>query len=175
MAGYSFVTRWEIKAPLEAVWDAIFHSEQWPVWWRGVERVERIRPATAPHEVGSVRRFTWKSFLPYRLMFDMAVTQVEPLKRIESAATGELEGTGVWTFACDGPRVLVRYDWNVRTTKPWMNALAPLARPLFRWNHNVVMRWGGEGLAGYVLPRNAPRTSRPASRPHSSPGRYPGR
>jgi hypothetical protein len=28
-----------------------------------------------------------------------------------------------------------------------MNLLAPLARPLFEHNHNVVMRWGGEGLA----------------------------
>ncbi|MCA1656715.1 MAG: polyketide cyclase, partial [Actinobacteria bacterium] len=25
--------------------------------------------------------------------------------------------------------------------------LAPLARPVFRWNHDVVMRQGGEGLA----------------------------
>jgi hypothetical protein len=28
-----------------------------------------------------------------------------------------------------------------------MNLLAPIARPLFKWNHDVVMHWGGEGLA----------------------------
>jgi hypothetical protein len=28
-----------------------------------------------------------------------------------------------------------------------MNYLSPIARPIFSWNHNVVMRWGGEGLA----------------------------
>jgi hypothetical protein len=28
-----------------------------------------------------------------------------------------------------------------------MNLLAPLARPVFAWNHDVVMRWGAEGLA----------------------------
>lgn len=28
-----------------------------------------------------------------------------------------------------------------------MNLLAPVARPLFAWNHDVVMTWGGEGLA----------------------------
>jgi len=27
-----------------------------------------------------------------------------------------------------------------------MNFLAPIARPLFEWNHNVVMNWGAEGL-----------------------------
>ena len=39
------------------------------------------------------------------------------------------------------------YEWNVSTGKPWMKAMAPLARPLFAWNHDRVMRWGGEGLA----------------------------
>jgi hypothetical protein len=28
-----------------------------------------------------------------------------------------------------------------------MNFLAPIARPVFRWNHNVVMHQGGQGLA----------------------------
>ena len=38
------------------------------------------------------------------------------------------------------------YEWNVRTARPWMNRLAPVARPLFAWNHDVVMRQGAEGL-----------------------------
>jgi hypothetical protein len=28
-----------------------------------------------------------------------------------------------------------------------MNLLAPIARPVFGWNHDYVMRNGGEGLA----------------------------
>jgi hypothetical protein len=31
-----------------------------------------------------------------------------------------------------------------------MNLLAPVARPVFRWNHNVVMHQGGEGLAALL-------------------------
>ena len=42
------------------------------------------------------------------------------------------------------------FEWNVATTKRWMNELAPLARPLFERNNDVVMRWGGEGLAGHL-------------------------
>jgi hypothetical protein len=42
---------------------------------------------------------------------------------------------------------VVRYHWSVKTAKAWMNLLAPIARPLFEWNHDVLMRWGGEGLA----------------------------
>jgi hypothetical protein len=31
-----------------------------------------------------------------------------------------------------------------------MNLLAPAAKPIFQYNHNVVMRWGGEGLARHL-------------------------
>jgi hypothetical protein len=41
----------------------------------------------------------------------------------------------------------VVYEWNVATTRPWMNVLAPITRPVFAWNHDWVMRNGGEGLA----------------------------
>ena len=30
MADYAFLTEWRIEAPLEAVWEAIYHSEGWP-------------------------------------------------------------------------------------------------------------------------------------------------
>jgi hypothetical protein len=41
----------------------------------------------------------------------------------------------------------VLYEWNVRTTKAWMNLMAPLLRSVFEWNHDWVMRRGGEGIA----------------------------
>jgi hypothetical protein len=41
----------------------------------------------------------------------------------------------------------VTYDWRVRTTKSWMNAVAPFGRRLFAWNHHAVMKQGGVGLA----------------------------
>ncbi len=61
-------------------------------------------------------------------------------------ASGELEGVGTWRLY-KGDGVAVVYDWRVRTTKPWMNVFGPLARPAFSWNHDVVMRQGGRGLA----------------------------
>lgn len=146
-AEYSFVTHWRLRAPVDEVWDAISHSERWPSWWRGLERVEELKPAVEASGVGSLRRYTWKSRLPYRLTFDLRVTRVEPLVLMESEAHGELEGRGLWRFSREGGVTVARYDWNVRTRIGWMNGLAPVAKPLFRWNHNVVMRWGGEGLA----------------------------
>jgi len=54
---------------------------------------------------------------------------------------------GRWQFTNDGEITTIRYDWKVETTKSWMNLIGPVAKPFFSWNHNVVMGWGGEGLA----------------------------
>ena len=146
MADYSFVTLWRFRSPLEPVWDTLYRPEEWPAWWRGVERVERVEPGD-DQGIGTLRRYTWRSRLPYRLAFHMRLTRVEPLSLIEGEAFGELNGTGRWRLTHAAGVTDVRYDWDVRTTRPWMNLLAPVARPLFRWNHDVVMGWGADGLA----------------------------
>jgi hypothetical protein len=63
---------------------------------------------------------------------------VEEVRRphlIVARAEGELAGTGTFRH------------WQVVTTRRWMNAIAPLARPVFAWNHHAVMNQGGVGLA----------------------------
>lgn len=148
MATYNFVTVWRFESPLEPVWNLVYHSKDWPRWWRGVESVEELESGGgADDHVGSLYRYTWKSKLPYRLKFDMRLTRVEPMSVIEGEAVGELKGRGRWQLSDAGGVTTVRYDWNVETTRRWMNLVAPLARPLFKWNHNVVMGWGAEGLS----------------------------
>ena len=88
----------------------------------------------------------FRSFLPYDLVFDMRVTRVEQPSALEGHATGELEGEGRWTFTETLGGTHVRYQWDVRTTRWWMNLLAPIASPVFAWNHGIVMRWGEAGL-----------------------------
>lgn len=146
MSDYEFVTTWTFDAPVERIWNEIKHSENWDQWWKGVLRVEELRKGDEDG-LGSIRRSTWKSALPYKLEFDSEIVRIEHLKLIEARAFGELDGVGLWQFFDEGSgKTRVQYDWRVRTTKPWMNLIAPLARPFFRWNHDVIMRWGEEGL-----------------------------
>jgi hypothetical protein len=60
---------------------------------------------------------------------------------------GELAGGGTWRLYEQDGTTAALYEWNVRTTRPWMNLLAPVARPVFAWNHNWVMARGGEGIS----------------------------
>jgi uncharacterized protein YndB with AHSA1/START domain len=164
MADYHFVSTWRIRAPVERVWDEIVHTERWPSWWKYVVGVDDLEPGAADG-VGRRQHLLFRTRLPYRIGFDVRVTGVQPPSRLESEATGELEGTGRWTLTPDDGGTLVRYDWDVRTTRWWMNLLAPVARPAFTWNHDELMREGGESLARRLgaeleLPGEAP--SRPA-------------
>ena len=111
--------------------------------------VEELRKGDASG-VGAIRRYTWASRLPYQLTFEMRSTIVDRPHRLEGEAIGELTGTGRWTLSEFGSGTQVRYDWEVATTRPWMNALAPLLAPAFRWNHGQVMAEGGRGLAAHL-------------------------
>jgi hypothetical protein len=144
MAQYSFLTTWILAAPRDAVWDAIYEIERWPEWWRGVEKVEKLESGDG-NGVGSLYRHEWRSVIPYPVRFETRITRIELPHLIEADAAG----TGRWRFF-GGRETAVTYEWNVRTTRPWMNLLAPVARPVFRWNHNVVMHQGGEGLAALL-------------------------
>ncbi len=143
---YNFVTIWTIEAPIQAVCEAICYSQGWPLWWSNVERVEEIAPGDS-QGIGSVRRYTWRGQLPYRLTFDIRVINFKPLAVIEGIASGDVEGQGRWSFTTEGTVTIVRYEWQVRTTRAWMNLLALFASPVIKWNHNAVMRQGGVALA----------------------------
>jgi uncharacterized protein YndB with AHSA1/START domain len=147
MAEYAFLTTWLLESPREPVWEALHDQASWPSWWRGVEEAEELSRPPDGEDVGTVARMVWKSLLPYRVEFEVTTTRVERPHLLEGHAVGELEGTGRWRLYEQGGVTAVLYEWNVSTTKPWMNLFAPLLRPAFEWNHDWVMARGGEGIA----------------------------
>jgi uncharacterized protein YndB with AHSA1/START domain len=142
---YEFLTTWCLDAPIDRVFDVLRDSRGYPRWWKGVTGVVALADGD-PDGVGEVNRFTWRSVLPYELSFETRVTRVERPHLLEGTATGELEGTGTWRLY-EGRGTAAVYEWRVRTTRAWMNVLGPVARPVFAWNHDVVMRQGADGLA----------------------------
>lgn len=149
MANYQFVTQWHLAAPIDTVWGAIQRSEDWPQWWPAVVSVEELTPGAADG-LGNVRRFVWKMPLSYTLAFETEVVCIQAPVLLEATAVGEVVGKGVWQLASTDQGTSITYTWSVRTTKPWMNSLAAIARPLLEWNHNAVMDQGGQGLAKHL-------------------------
>lgn len=149
MHTYNLVTIWHLPAPLPVVWQTLSRTWEWPEWWPYVERVEILDPGDC-QGLGARHRHHWKTCLPYRLCFELQVIRIEPLVRVDTRVTGDLLGIGRCRLRGRGNTVVVRYDWRVRTTRNWMNRLAPMARPIFLWNHQRVMAAGEEALKGLL-------------------------
>ena len=143
---YRFLTTWLLETSCAEAWDVLQDPLGWPDWWRGVVRARELDDGDSGR-IGSRYRVAWRSRVPYVLEFEFTVRGLRKGHWMEGDATGDLCGTGRWRLFEDGGVTAVVYDWDVASTKRWMNALGPLARPVFEYNHDAVMRWGGEGLA----------------------------
>ena len=148
-ADYHYISTWRLQAPIEQVWAAISQLEQLPAWYPAVQEVQTLTPGD-PDAVGSRVRYLIKGRLPMRLAFEATIARVDPPRELELQAEGDLAGTGRWELQQQGEVTTVRYRWDVQTTKPWMNLIAPIARPLFTWNSKGVMLQAGEGLARHL-------------------------
>lgn len=66
-----------------------------------------------------------------------------------TAGRTDREAEGDWPVDAHqrGWRHASPHYWDIRTTGRWTNVLAPVARPVFSWNHDELMREGGMSLA----------------------------
>lgn len=158
MATYAFLTTWTLNEPVDQVWAAIRDYQQWPEWWPAICEAKQIAPGDA-EGIGEIAAFDFRTRLPYRVRFLMTTTHVKPPHQLDGRAVGELEGEGRWRLHPSDGGTVVTYAWEVRTTRWWMNLLAPVARPLFAWNHDQVMKSGEAGLIRLLAGRGAVKTT----------------
>jgi uncharacterized protein YndB with AHSA1/START domain len=159
-ADYHYISTWQLQAPIERVWAAISQLEQLPAWYPAVQQVQTLT-AGDPDGVGTRVRYLLKGRLPMRLAFEATIARVDPPRELELQAEGDLAGRGRWELEQQGEVTTVRYLWDVQTTRPWMNLVAPVARPLFTWNSKGVMLQAGKAWPATCRSR----WSRPSSAP----------
>lgn len=152
---YRFLTEWRVAGTVGEVEDVLGDAGALPRWWPSVYlAVEEIDEGGADG-VGRAVAVHTKGWLPYTLRWTLRIT--EPLSDTGFAleATGDLEGTGRWTFTQDGPEVAITYDWRVSATKPLLRRMAWLLKPAFAANHRWAMRRGEESLSLELRRRRA--------------------
>lgn len=157
---FELVSDWRLDAPMEEVWQVLSDAERWPAWWPCVEAVEKLDPGEPTGE-HSVWRYTWKTMLPYKLQLELCVTRIEAPVLLEADVSGDVSGRGVCRLDRQDNRTIVRYEWNVRICRSWMRWFAPIARPLFLWNHRMVMKQGAVHLAAWLAQHGGKPTIEP--------------
>ncbi|MDP9936090.1 hypothetical protein J2T11_002449 [Paenarthrobacter nicotinovorans] len=143
---YEFVTVWRVAGTREEVVDVLGDAGTLKQWWPSVYlNVTRLTPG-GPDGVGASFDLHTKGWLPYTLRWRLTVTEPVTLDGFALTAVGDLNGTGRWTFATDGPETVITYDWRVSTAKPLLRRLSWLLKPAFSANHHWAMARGEESL-----------------------------
>ncbi len=132
-----------MDAPIRAVWPIIRDVSAYPRWWK--EFVE----ARKRNDVDGVGAVVWvhvKAALPYHMYFEVEAVREEPPRVAAVRVQGDLNGSMQWTLEADGQGTRLTFEETVATGKALLTLLAPLFKPLFAWNHTVMMRSGEQGL-----------------------------
>jgi hypothetical protein len=146
---YHFLTNWRFMAPLPKVWSVVLDIERYPGWWKNFRRVKITRGDGK--SVGSVIECEVRGSLPYRLRYALEVLEAEEYRHILLRSTGDLVGTGRWAFSKVEPGVSTAvYYWDIATTNPILNLVAPLAKSALARNHEQVMANGYAALRPHV-------------------------
>jgi hypothetical protein len=144
MPDFALNTVWNIPAPIETVWRCLLDTDNWITWWPYVAKVDKIA-------INNGRRYLWRTCLPYTLSLELHINTLETYQFIAAKVSGDLQGCGDCQFvAINNNCTKIEFHWYVTACKPWMNRLTWLARPVFVWNHDKVMRQGERGLIRYL-------------------------
>lgn len=158
---YRFETRWRVDATPDEVFNVLTDAERLTRWWPSVYRHVQEMSRGRPDGVGRTLRLETQGWLPYRLRWELRVTECLRPTRLSLVARGDFEGTGVWALEAEGEQTEVTYVWDVLATKPLLRNLSCLLRPLFSLNHRWAMRRGLDGLRLELERRRNGATGRP--------------
>jgi hypothetical protein len=139
---FAFLDEWRLAADAEAVWAAVRDVEGWPDWWPSVRSVVPVIGRTSP-----TWEFRFRTRLPYDMAFAAELNRDDSLMVAEAEVNGRIAGSGRCAATAIDRGTLVRFDWWVRPQLAWMRAVAPVARPVFGWNHRSLMAEGARSLA----------------------------
>ena len=143
---YHFITRWRVAGSAAEVYDLVSHPLDFPRWWPAVYlQTEEIAPADE-RGLGHRVRLHTKGWLPYTLRWESRSVESDRPRRLAIAATGDFNGTGVWTLQQEGEFVNLTFDWKLTADKPLLRYLSFLLKPVFSANHRWAMARGLESL-----------------------------
>ena len=143
---YEFTTEWRVTAAVEEVADVLGDPLDLPRWWPSVYLSAAELAPPGPTGVGRRVRLHTRGWLPYTLRWDLEVMRTDYPRGFAITATGDFEGSGVWTFTPRGADVDVRFDWRIVANKPLLRYLSFVFRPAFAANHRWAMRQGETSL-----------------------------
>jgi hypothetical protein len=153
---YHFITHWRVQSTCEEVTRLIGHAPDLVRWWPSVYlKVWELEKGDPDTGLGKIVRLYTKGWLPYTLLWQFQVTEVNHPYGFRLDAWGDFVGRGIWTFQPDGDFVNITYDWQITAQKRLLRDLSFLFKPIFAANHEWAMRMGERSLKLELARRRA--------------------
>ncbi len=152
---YHFVDKWRVEADVREVAEIIEDALALPRWWPSVYFAVAELERGGERGIGKLISLRAGGWLPYTLRINFRTVESRYPNGFTMVATGDLEGTGVWSFEQDGAYVNITYDWTIQANKAIIRIFSFLLKPIFRANHNWTMNRGEESLKLELLRRRA--------------------
>jgi polyketide cyclase/dehydrase/lipid transport protein len=143
---YHLVSHWRVRGTLEEVSDLLEDAPGLARWWSSVySNVEQVE-AGDQRGLGQRFRLLGRGWLPYVLHLEFREIERNYPHGFTVQVSGDLNGTGIWSFEQHGEDVEVTFDWTVSADKAILRWFSPLLKSLFAANHYWTMRRGQESL-----------------------------
>jgi hypothetical protein len=140
---YRFRSTWSVPERPCDVYPVLQDLDRYPLWW---PEVKAVTPGATGKSTVLIR-----ALLPYSLRFTMSQGAGDAgTGTLESQMEGDLTGWSRWTLTGRAGGSSLLFEEDVGVGKRSLRILAPVARPLFRLNHTVMMRRGQKGLRAYL-------------------------
>lgn len=142
---YEIASHWRVPGRIDDVYAVLTDAPSMPRWWPTYRKVTEIAPGDDSGR-GRTLAVVTSGALPYDLIWQFEILEAVKPRLIRLRASGDLAGFGEWQLRQEGGDVALTYTWRVRATKPWMQRLEFLLKPVFRVNHRYAMAKGEAGL-----------------------------
>jgi hypothetical protein len=139
---HRFRSTWRVPVSPERAYAALRDAESYPKWWPEVRRVRRLDPLRVAVLI--------RPAVPYELRVVLKDRRCDEASVIESEITGDVAGWLRWTVRPEGEGSVIGFEEAVVVQRRSMRVLAPVARPVFRLNHRLMMARGERGLRDHL-------------------------
>jgi uncharacterized protein YndB with AHSA1/START domain len=147
---YRLGYRWLIKGPIDVVFDLLTHSKDYPTWWSPCFKSAESDDTEVA--IGSRSHLRVRARLPYELVWDVTVIELDPPNVVAVDTIVRLSGRFplrgpiryTLTDGSDGVEVVNDQVIVSERRLPW--PLRALLQRAFTYNHAWAFKIGGRGL-----------------------------
>jgi uncharacterized protein YndB with AHSA1/START domain len=147
---YRLGYRWLIRGPIDVVFDLLTNSKDYPTWWAPCFKSAESDDTEVA--IGSRSHLRVRSRLPYELVWDVTVIELDPPNVIAVDTIVRLSGRfplrgPIRYTLTEGPNgVEVVNDQVIVSKRRLPRPLRALLQRAFAYNHAWAFRIGGRGL-----------------------------